>query len=67
MLKKKKRGTITSLYSSTRFLGVAAGPPVYAILMNQSHESVFYVSAGISAVAMLLAFFAIKPEAEGDV
>ena len=62
-VKKEERGTITSLYSSTRFLGVAAGPPVYAILMNQSHESVFYASAGISAVAMLLCFFAIKPEA----
>ncbi|MCA0173162.1 MFS transporter [Bacillus sp. RAR_GA_16] len=61
-VKKEERGTITSLYSSTRFLGVAAGPPIYAILMKQSHETVFYTSAAVTAVAILLCFVSIKPE-----
>ncbi|WP_273852977.1 MFS transporter [Guptibacillus spartinae] len=63
-VKKEERGTITSLYSSTRFLGVAAGPPIYAILMKQSHEIVFYTSAAVTAVAILLCFVSIKPEAD---
>jgi MFS transporter, ACDE family, multidrug resistance protein len=64
---KEARGTITSLYSSMRFVGVALGPPIYAILMRSSHQTVFYTSAGISLVAAAAAFFAIKPEKEkGD-
>jgi ACDE family multidrug resistance protein len=61
---KEARGTITSIYSSMRFVGVAMGPPIYAILMKSSHEMVFYTSAGVSAVAAIAAFFAIKPEKE---
>jgi MFS transporter, ACDE family, multidrug resistance protein len=63
-VKKEERGTITSLYSSTRFLGVAAGPPVYAILMKQSHEIVFYTSAAVAVAAVLLCFVSIKPESD---
>ncbi len=63
-VKKEERGTITSLYSSTRFLGVAAGPPIYAILMKQSHEIVFYTSAAVTALAILLCFVSIKPESD---
>ncbi|MDO6654853.1 MFS transporter [Anaerobacillus sp. 1_MG-2023] len=66
-VKKEERGTITSLYSSTRFLGVAAGPPIYALFMKQSHEVVFYASAGVTAIAILLCFVSIKPETNTDV
>ena len=31
-----KRGFVTSLYGSVRFLGVAIGPPVYSTLMDWS-------------------------------
>ncbi|TFE22597.1 MFS transporter [Cohnella luojiensis] len=31
---KKQRGTVTSLYSSMRFIGVASGPPISALLMQ---------------------------------
>lgn len=61
---KEARGTITSIYSSMRFVGVALGPPIYAILMKSSHEIVFYTSAGVSILAAIAAFFAIKPEKE---
>jgi MFS transporter, ACDE family, multidrug resistance protein len=63
-IEKEARGTITSIYSSMRFVGVALGPPIYAVLMKSSHEMVFYTSAGISILAALAAFFAIKPEKE---
>ncbi|WP_416731601.1 MFS transporter [Fictibacillus sp. JL2B1089] len=61
-IEKEARGTITSIYSSMRFVGVALGPPIYAILMKQSHEIVFYTSAGVSIIGAIAAFFAIKPE-----
>ncbi|MDM5338255.1 MFS transporter [Fictibacillus enclensis] len=61
-IEKEERGTITSLYSSMRFVGVALGPPIYALIMKSDHSYVFYVSSGISLLAALLAFFAIKPE-----
>src|SRR5690625_6506875 len=35
-LDKQVRGIITSIYSSMRFIGVAAGPPVIALLMKQN-------------------------------
>lgn len=63
-IEKEARGSITSIYSSMRFVGVALGPPVYAILMKSSHEMVFYTSAGISIIGAIAAFFAIKPEKE---
>ncbi|MFC0188752.1 MFS transporter [Fictibacillus aquaticus] len=65
-IEKEERGTITSLYSSMRFVGVAAGPPVYAVLMKSSHEVVFYTSGGISLFAAAVSLFFIKPEKEKE-
>lgn len=61
-IKKEERGTITSLYSSMRFIGVAAGPPVVAIMMKHSNQWIFYLFAGISLLTTLSTFFAIKPD-----
>lgn len=63
-IEKEARGTITSLYSSMRFVGVALGPPIYAIIMKSDHNMVFYISAAASFIASTFAFFAIKPEKE---
>ncbi|GGM25645.1 multidrug resistance protein [Paraliobacillus quinghaiensis] len=60
---KEVRGTITCLYSSARYLGVAAGPPITAFVMRFDllwMIVVFSVSIGI---ALLFSFFKIKPEA----
>lgn len=35
-LEKDVRGTITSFYSAMRFIGVAAGPPIIAVLMKHN-------------------------------
>jgi hypothetical protein len=58
---KKLRGTITSLYSSMRFIGVAAGPPVTSLLLGKE-PLLFYTFATIAGVGGLCALFAIKPE-----
>lgn len=58
---KKQRGTVTSLYSSMRFIGVAAGPPISALLMRGSMSTLFFVIATAGLAAALLAAFTIRP------
>ncbi|ANE48122.1 MFS transporter [Paenibacillus swuensis] len=58
---KKQRGTITSLYSSMRFIGVAIGPPAVSILLNVSKHAMFYTVSGACLFAAIIAMFAIHP------
>ncbi|WP_235680243.1 MFS transporter [Paenibacillus albicereus] len=52
---KEERGTITSLYSSMRFVGVAAGPPVASLLLRGSVPLLLGVMAACAAAAGALA------------
>jgi len=61
-IEMEERGTISSIYSSMRFIGVAAGPPIMAILQKNMQTSLFYILAGISAIGLLVILFGIKPE-----
>ncbi|TCP27042.1 ACDE family multidrug resistance protein [Scopulibacillus darangshiensis] len=61
-IQKENRGTITSLYSSMRFIGVAAGPPLFAVMMDKSVMMMFMVAAAAAIIAGVLAFIAIKPK-----
>ncbi|WP_233713298.1 MFS transporter [Lederbergia citri] len=61
-IEKEMRGTITSIFSSMRFAGVAAGPPIVALLMKGNISSMVILLTILSAVAALLAFKAIKPK-----
>ncbi|MCH1627158.1 MFS transporter [Ferdinandcohnia quinoae] len=60
-IEKDQRGTITSIYSSARFIGVALGPPTFVILLEISHKALFITVTCISAFATILALFFIKP------
>jgi MFS transporter, ACDE family, multidrug resistance protein len=60
---KGERGTVTSIYSSMRFIGVAAGPPIIAILMKHSDTWIFILLSGISLIAAFITLIAIKPPA----
>lgn len=61
-IEKEERGTITSIYSSMRFIGVAAGPPVAVALLKNSVE-IMYITMGLLALlAVVIIFFAIKPQ-----
>lgn len=57
---KERRGFVTSLYGSVRFLGVAIGPPVYGWLMDWSRTGMFLVTAGLTAFVALLVFGLVK-------
>lgn len=64
---QEMRGTITSIYSSMRFIGVSAGPPIMSLLMKAGHMTMFFVIAGVSLVAVILLLLMVKPEqGEGD-
>ncbi|WP_238189368.1 MFS transporter [Paenibacillus sp. L3-i20] len=58
---KKQRGTITSLYSSMRFIGVAAGPLIASALLSKE-TLLFYIFAGGSILCFFLSIFMIKPD-----
>ncbi|WP_446686383.1 hypothetical protein [Paenibacillus plantarum] len=48
---KAERGTITFIYSSMRFIGVAVGPPLASVLVNFSLQVMFYSISGTCVVA----------------
>ncbi|USK36183.1 MFS transporter [Bacillus sp. F19] len=61
---KEERGTITSFYSSARFIGVALGPPIMtAVIKNYLNLS--FIIAGITGILLLwlvIKNFKAKPE-----
>ncbi|MCQ6274884.1 MFS transporter [Bacillus sp. V3B] len=61
-IEKEECGTVSSIYSSMRFIGVAAGPPAMAIMMKYTENSLFYILSGLSVIAAVATFIAIKPE-----
>ncbi|GAB6181098.1 MFS transporter [Desulfotomaculum defluvii] len=60
---KDERGLVTSLYGSVRFLGVAAGPPLFGWLVEKGPDIMFWSSAGLAAVSAGLAFIFIRVKA----
>lgn len=63
-VEKNVRGTITSIYSSARFVGVAGGPPAIAVLMKQDLTWLVSILSILALIAAYLAFKKIKPETE---
>lgn len=61
---KEQRGSISSFYSSMRFVGVAAGPPVASLLMQQSVSIFFWVMVVCAFASSLLTLFLIRPKKE---
>ena len=59
-IKKEQRGTITSIYSAMRFIGVAAGPPVYSYFMTISEHTIYYISGTASLIAVVIVMIFIK-------
>ena len=56
-INKEERGTISSFYSSARFIGVAAGPPILSLAMND-YVSISFITA--SVLGLILLFIVIK-------
>ena len=58
----ERRGLITSLYGSVRFLGVAAGPPLFGLFMGRGVPFMFWSAAFLAVASALLAAFLIRVE-----
>jgi MFS transporter, ACDE family, multidrug resistance protein len=56
------RGTISSFYSSMRFIGVALAPPIIAILLNYPERWTFYILSAMSVICILVCMIGIRPE-----
>ncbi|MFS0668066.1 MFS transporter [Peribacillus frigoritolerans] len=52
-IEKEQRGTITSFYMSSRFIGVAAGPPVMSLVMK-NHINMTYIISGVIGIGIVL-------------
>ncbi|PLR66958.1 MFS transporter [Bacillus sp. UMB0893] len=55
-IEKDERGTISSFYSSARFIGVAAGPPIMTMVIK-NHLNISFISAGLLGLTILLFVF----------
>ncbi|RHW42233.1 MFS transporter [Neobacillus notoginsengisoli] len=60
-VEKEERGTITSIYSSMRFIGVAAGPPMVALLMKKSDSWIFILLSGVCVISAIITLTKIRP------
>ncbi|GEN55034.1 multidrug resistance protein [Halobacillus faecis] len=65
-IEKEERGTITSFYSSSRFIGVAAGPPLMSLLMKEYLNISYIASGALGGLLLLIVLLLIKPEKSGD-
>ncbi|MBP3950397.1 MFS transporter [Bacillus suaedae] len=56
---QQMRGFVTSIYGSVRFLGVAAGPPIFEFLMNWSRTGMFLSTAALTLIVGILSLLLI--------
>jgi len=56
----EERGGITALYGSVRFFGVAAGPPLFSLLLEKGRNIMFYSGAAFALISGLVAIFTIN-------
>lgn len=59
----QERGMVTSLYGSVRFLGVAAGPPLFGLLTHYGRYVMFWSSAGAVLAIGVLSLIALPAQA----
>ncbi len=61
-----RRGFVTSLYGSVRFLGVAIGPPIYGWLMDWSRTGMFLTTASLTLLVGFLCMVLIQIQNENS-
>ncbi|WP_404450360.1 MFS transporter [Sutcliffiella horikoshii] len=59
-VEKEEKGTISSFYSSSRFIGVAAGPPIMSVVMKENLLLSLYISGALAIVIGVLVFIFIQ-------
>lgn len=59
-VEKEEKGTISSLYSSSRFIGVAAGPPIMSVVMKNHLLISLYLSSALAIIIGILVFIFVQ-------
>ncbi|MGD6778011.1 MFS transporter [Sutcliffiella horikoshii] len=59
-VEKEEKGTISSLYSSSRFIGVAAGPPIMSVVMKNHLLITLYLSGALAIIIGILVFVFVQ-------
>lgn len=59
---QEERGVVTSLYGAVRFIGVAIGPPMFALVLQAGRGVMLGAAAGCAAVVLLISWWLIKPD-----
>ncbi|WP_397537202.1 MFS transporter [Rummeliibacillus pycnus] len=65
-IQKEERGTVTSFYSSARYIGVAAGPPIMSLVMENYLNTSYIVAGVLGLILLFLVLKYIKVESIGD-
>jgi MFS transporter, ACDE family, multidrug resistance protein len=60
LVEQEQRGLVTSFYGSVRFLGVAAGPPVFTWLVGISPTLMFWSIAVLSGICVILSALTVR-------
>ncbi len=63
---KERRGFVTSLYGSVRFIGVAIGPPIFTRLIEWSRTGMFLTIASLTLIVGLLCLLLIHVKSSND-
>lgn len=61
-IEKEQRGTVSSFYSSARFIGVAAGPPIMSLVMNNYLHISYVMASALGIILLFIVFKFIKVE-----
>ncbi|WP_409300094.1 MFS transporter [Peribacillus sp. SCS-155] len=61
-IEKEQKGTVTSFYSSSRYVGVAAGPPLMSIFMKEHINMTFIIAGMLGIIIAFLVFKFIRTE-----
>lgn len=59
-VKTERRGLVTSLYGGVRFLGVAAGPPIFGLLMDYGGAPMFWTATALATIAAIVTIVFIR-------
>lgn len=59
---QQERGVITAFYGTVRFVGVAFGPPTFALLLQQGRPFMFWTAAALAAAILVIGWWLVRPK-----
>lgn len=59
---QEERGVVTSLYGAVRFIGVAIGPPTFALALEAGRSVMLGGAAACALVVLIVAWWLVNPD-----